>query len=141
MCSCLFIEMNQTAHISLQIPSISNSVETKSTGSAPLLCGATRVKSLRVFLPRFPQEHRSVVPSGLPLCASAPPVWRSQGLSAAFRGYNLWSQIHLVCYIVSENYNNLDFSFFTSPIRVLNKSSFLTLSLQYCCLKLNKLYK
>ena len=74
MCSCLFIEMNQTAHISLQIPSISNSVETKSTGSAPLLCGATRVKSLRVFLPRFPQEHRSVVPSGLPLCASAPPV-------------------------------------------------------------------
>ena len=79
MCSCLFIEMNQTAHISLQIPSISNSVETKSTGSAPLLCGATRVKSLRVFLPRFPQEHRSVVPSGPPLCASAPPV------RAAFR--------------------------------------------------------
>ena len=31
----LFVHrMNQTAHISLQIPSISNSVETKSTGSA-----------------------------------------------------------------------------------------------------------
>ena len=37
MCSCLFIEMNQTAHISLQIPIMSNSTQRqKPTGCANL---------------------------------------------------------------------------------------------------------
>ena len=34
MCSCLFIEMNQTAHISLQNIPFSKSVETNKTGCA-----------------------------------------------------------------------------------------------------------
>ncbi len=70
----LFVHrMNQTAHISLQILSISKSVETKSTRSA--LSSWRNLRQLPLlFLPRFPLEHRSVVPSGVPLCASAPPV-------------------------------------------------------------------
>jgi hypothetical protein len=73
MCSCLFIEMNQTAHISLQILAISKSVETKSNWmrrnflarpAQPYLC----------FSRQALRSVRSVVPSGVPLCASAPPV-------------------------------------------------------------------
>ncbi len=73
MCSCLFIEMNQTAHISLQILAISKSVETKSNWmrrnflarpAQPYLC----------FSRQALRSIRSVVPSGVPLCASAPPV-------------------------------------------------------------------
>jgi hypothetical protein len=56
MCSCLFIEMNQTAHISLQIPSISNNVGTQfpepqrqNLPEAPHLFGATRVIYLKIL--------------------------------------------------------------------------------------------
>ncbi|WP_323786076.1 hypothetical protein, partial [Thalassovita sp.] len=35
---------------------------------------AARFINLNVFSLRFPPEHRSVVPSRVPLCASAPPV-------------------------------------------------------------------
>ncbi|MGR3566290.1 MAG: hypothetical protein ACU0CN_00940, partial [Pseudooceanicola nanhaiensis] len=65
--------MNQTAHISLQILAISKSVETKSNWmrrnflarpAQPYLC----------FSRQALRSVRSVVPSGVPLCASAPPV-------------------------------------------------------------------
>ena len=93
MCSCLFIEMNQTAHISLQIPSISNSVETKSTGSAPLLCGATRVKSLQCFFASLPSGAslpQSVWPAVVRLSAAGEGVFTDragcpQGLFSASR--------------------------------------------------------
>ncbi len=65
--------MNQTAHISLQCLSISKSVETKLTGCA-LFSLARPASNASNCLPRFPLERRSVVPSGVPLCASAPPV-------------------------------------------------------------------
>ena len=74
ICSCLFIEMNQTAHISLQIFAISKSVETKSTRSASFPLAHPASSTSELSPPPFPQEHRSLRPSGVPLCASAPPV-------------------------------------------------------------------
>ena len=69
MCSCLFIEMNQTAHISLQILSISNSVETKSTGSAISLL-AQPASCISVFF--------AFLPSGAsPFWLVRRSVWRS----------------------------------------------------------------
>ena len=65
---------NQTAHISLQILAISKSVETKSTRSASFPLAHPASSTSELSPPRFPQEHRSVRPSGVPLYASAPPV-------------------------------------------------------------------
>ena len=64
-------------HISSVI-SISKSVEpgsseTKSTGCALTFWRAPPYLP-QCLLPRVPLERRSVVPSGVPLCASAPPV-------------------------------------------------------------------
>lgn len=72
----LFVHrMNQTAHISLQIPSISNSVETKSTGSAAIFL-AQPASVISVFV--------AFCPSGASLRRS---VWRSVvRLSAAGEG-------------------------------------------------------
>jgi len=75
MCSCLFIEMNQTAHISLQILAISKSVETKSNWMRRNFLGAPR-PTLPLFFPSGPSKH--------PLRRS---VWRSVvRLSAAGEG-------------------------------------------------------
>lgn len=70
----LFVHrMNQTAHISLQILSISNSVETKSTGCA-LTCLARPASVTSVFVAVGTVWLLPCCPSGVPLCASAPPV-------------------------------------------------------------------
>ena len=69
----LIHRIDQTAHISLQILSISKSAETKSTRSAiPFWRNLRHIP--QCLLPSVPLERRSVVPSGVPLCASAPPV-------------------------------------------------------------------
>jgi len=75
----LFVHrMNQTAHISLQIPSISNSVETKVTGCAVSLWRAPPLKPL-IFA-----SLPSASALSEPLCWS---VWRSVvRLSAAGEG-------------------------------------------------------
>ncbi len=65
MCSCLFIEMNQTAHISLQILAISKSVETKSNRMRPNF--PARPASLASVFPRQALGSiRSLIPSGVP---------------------------------------------------------------------------
>ncbi len=74
----LFVHrMNQTAHISLQILSISNNVETKVTGCA-LTCLARPAHSTSDFcLPSpycLPAMSVCVGPFGVPVCISAPPV-------------------------------------------------------------------
>jgi hypothetical protein len=69
----LIHRIDQTAHISLQILSISKSAETKSTRSAISFWRNLR-HIPQCFLPSVSLERRSVVPSGVPLCASAPPV-------------------------------------------------------------------
>ncbi len=72
MRSCLFIEMNQTAHISLQIPSMSKSVAQKgprqNQPEAPHLFGATRIKNLKTFS-ALPCRNSVAPPSRVPLCA------------------------------------------------------------------------
>ena len=65
--------MNQTAHISLQILSISKSVETKSTEMRPNFLGAPRLVYLWCCSASRCRLCRSS-PSGAPPCASAPPV-------------------------------------------------------------------
>ncbi|WP_298572053.1 hypothetical protein, partial [uncultured Aliiroseovarius sp.] len=73
----MFIEMNQTAHISLQIPSMSKSVEQKAPRQnqpeAPYLTGATRVINLKNYT-AFRTRCFSNKPSRDPTAPSAPPV-------------------------------------------------------------------
>ena len=70
----LFVHrMNQTAHISLQILSISNSVETKSTGCALSLV-ARPASVASVFVAVLANLLSHISPSSAPSCASAPPV-------------------------------------------------------------------
>jgi hypothetical protein len=73
MCSCLFIEMNQTAHISLQILAISKSVETKSNRMRRNFLGAPRTVCLCVS-PSGPSKHPLRRSVRRPVGASAPPV-------------------------------------------------------------------
>ena len=62
----LIHRMNQTAHISLQIPSISKSVETKSTRSATLTLAQPASLTSVCYPLAFPQKLRSLSPSRVP---------------------------------------------------------------------------
>ena len=73
MCSCLSIEMNQTAHISLQILAISKSVETKSNRMRRNFLGAPR-PTLPLFFPSGPSKRPLRRSVWRPVGASAPPV-------------------------------------------------------------------
>ena len=77
MCSCLFIEMNQTAHISLQCIQFSNSTGSKTPKTIKTQCALTSWRARpvisQIFLVRLVAYRLQSGPSGAPSvhrCAS-----------------------------------------------------------------------